>query len=341
MGERGIEVKVGILVTICVALLVVFVILLGDFRLTSGSELFLDVETSAALKTGASVKVAGVDAGKVARVEYRGGEVDEATGRPVFVRVTLRIDDDKLATLRRDARFYITTQGVLGEKYVEIEPLGITAPPLAAGDVVEAEPPLRLEVMAMNASRVLAALSDLLRKNEHHLDSIIEDAAGSMTVVRRALDRVDALLAADAPKVSQILDELLAIEGEVMTLARSANAALGDGTEVRGAIRNAAAVLADVRRSVGPVVGDVRKALRRYTDLADVGGALVAEAREVALASLARVDAILVDVKTITARVESGEGTIGALISDQEMYDDVREMMKDLRRHPWKFIWKE
>ena len=24
-----------------------------------------------------------------------------------------------------------------------------------------------------------------------------------------------------------------------------------------------------------------------------------------------------------------------------EIDDDVREMMKDLKRHPWKFLWKE
>ncbi len=30
-----------------------------------------------------------------------------------------------------------------------------------------------------------------------------------------------------------------------------------------------------------------------------------------------------------------------ALLADQELYDDVKELLADLRRHPWKFIWKE
>ena len=40
-------------------------------------------------------------------------------------------------------------------------------------------------------------------------------------------------------------------------------------------------------------------------------------------------------------KVCDGEGMIGALLNDREMYDDVWEMMKDFKRHPWKFLWKE
>ena len=127
MSERGVELKVGILVTVCVALLVVFIVLLGGASGGGGEPLYLDVDTSAALKTGAPVKIAGVPAGSVTGVEYRGGEVDPAVGRPVYVRVTLGVDGDKLRTLHPGARFYITSQGILGEKYVEIEPAGSRA----------------------------------------------------------------------------------------------------------------------------------------------------------------------------------------------------------------------
>src|SRR5690606_27558546 len=122
MNERGIEVKVGILITVCVGLLVAFVMLLGDFGVAGGAPLYLDVPTSADLKPGAPVKVAGVPAGKVMEVAYRGGALDEKTGRRVYVRVKLEVDEQKLATIYEDASFYITTQGVLGEKYVEIDP---------------------------------------------------------------------------------------------------------------------------------------------------------------------------------------------------------------------------
>lgn len=103
-GEKNIEVKVGVLVVVCVGLLVAFVIILGGASSAGGKTLYVDVDTSAALKVGAPVKVAGVPAGKVMGIDYRGGEIDPAVGRPVFVRVTLAVDEDKLSTLRKDTR---------------------------------------------------------------------------------------------------------------------------------------------------------------------------------------------------------------------------------------------
>jgi len=341
VSERAIEIKVGILVTVCVALLVVFVVLLGDFSMSGGGRIFLDVDTSAALKVGAPVKVAGVPSGKVTAVDYRGGAVDPAVGRPVQVRVTLTVADEKLATLRRDARFYITTQGVLGEKYVEIEPRGVDAPLLGPDAVVEGEQPLRLEIMAMNANTVLSSLSELLRKNEGNLDDIISDAAATMRTVRKVAERADVLLADNSPKVGQVIDDLLEVEAEVKKLAVAANAVIGDGSEARTAILNISALSGDVREAIGPVVTDVRRTLAKYGDLADSGRDFVGEVREVAARSLGNVDAVIADVKAVTSKIRDGQGTIGALLADKEMYDDIREMMKDLKRHPWKFIWKE
>jgi phospholipid/cholesterol/gamma-HCH transport system substrate-binding protein len=39
--------------------------------------------------------------------------------------------------------------------------------------------------------------------------------------------------------------------------------------------------------------------------------------------------------------VSTGRGTIGQLIIDQEIYDDLKEMLRDLKRHPWKMLWRE
>ena len=40
-------------------------------------------------------------------------------------------------------------------------------------------------------------------------------------------------------------------------------------------------------------------------------------------------------------QVESGEGSIGAFLKDEELYDDLRELIRDLKHNPWKLIWKD
>ena len=32
---------------------------------------------------------------------------------------------------------------------------------------------------------------------------------------------------------------------------------------------------------------------------------------------------------------------MGSLVMDEAIYDDVQEMVRDLKHNPWKFFWKE
>ena len=41
------------------------------------------------------------------------------------------------------------------------------------------------------------------------------------------------------------------------------------------------------------------------------------------------------------AHVRAGRGTVGALLMDEEIYDDLQEMVRDLKHNPWKFFWRE
>jgi phospholipid/cholesterol/gamma-HCH transport system substrate-binding protein len=40
-------------------------------------------------------------------------------------------------------------------------------------------------------------------------------------------------------------------------------------------------------------------------------------------------------------KMSRGEGTVGALLQDEEVYDDLKELIRDLKRHPWKLIWED
>ena len=42
-----------------------------------------------------------------------------------------------------------------------------------------------------------------------------------------------------------------------------------------------------------------------------------------------------------SAHIKKGEGTVGALLMDEEVYDNVQEMVRDLKHNPWKFLWRE
>ncbi len=39
--------------------------------------------------------------------------------------------------------------------------------------------------------------------------------------------------------------------------------------------------------------------------------------------------------------VQAGRGTIGGLYLDPKVYEDLRALLDDLKKHPWKMLWKD
>jgi phospholipid/cholesterol/gamma-HCH transport system substrate-binding protein len=47
------------------------------------------------------------------------------------------------------------------------------------------------------------------------------------------------------------------------------------------------------------------------------------------------------NVNGLVTDLRAGKGTAGALLSRDDLYSDLRELIRDLKRNPWKFFWKE
>jgi len=47
------------------------------------------------------------------------------------------------------------------------------------------------------------------------------------------------------------------------------------------------------------------------------------------------------DARLVLKTIRRGEGTIGGLVQDPQVYDDLKEMLRDLKRNPWKFLWRD
>jgi phospholipid/cholesterol/gamma-HCH transport system substrate-binding protein len=361
---RAIEVKVGLLVVVCLLMLVGFLFLLGDFTFGEERTVVVDFDTSAGLKVGAAVKVAGIPAGRVESIDFQGGKMDTKVGRPVYVRITLSVNPDKADVLKKDAEFYITTEGVLGEKYVEIDP-GRSSEKL--GDTIKlGVPPMRIEVMAKNLNTFLVHGARLLENNEQAIADTMKDIrlaakAGKEIAVdgkkfvaesRVALGRLtekaeklmgsfDATLVEFRPGKGETGNTIKSVLTRADHILASIDKAIGDGQPIREILVKVKVVLQIVRVLAERIGGKAIGVLSRVDTLAREAQTFIKAARTDVLALTSKVGTVLKDVTIIMKHLKDGDGTIGALLHDREMYDDIREMMKDLKRHPWKFLWKE
>ncbi len=325
---RSMEVKVGGLILAAVALLVAFLILLGDFSCRDRQSLFVDFPNSGDLKTGAPVKVSGVTVGKIGSVELWAGRRDPAHGnKAVQVRAQLNLNTEALLMLHRDARFYISTLGVLGEKYVEIDPGTPEEPKLQADDVVDGIGPLRLEIVGASATDTLADVSGILKENRQN----VKDA---IAAIARLAITADAMLTENRESVKQAVDHLNQVAGALAT-------GTGDGGDLRGIVVSLRGLADTLDRNVKPIAVRLPSIADKLDRALTEGGDLMAEARVVVADVRPGVAGIVGDVRTLSRNAVDGKGTIGALLSDREIYDDLIAIMKDIKRHPWKLLLKD
>ncbi|MBA3456152.1 MAG: MCE family protein [Deltaproteobacteria bacterium] len=342
MRERGLEFKVGLLILISTAILVGFIFILGNFSLRSGFELKLDYDYIGSLQQGAPVKINGIKMGKIRSVEFIGGKIDPAVNARVQVRVTAWVDDRAADSIRSDAEFFINTAGVLGEQYLEIVPgKDWDKPPIAPGSIIHdsrVKNPPRTDLVVARLYEVLDGVSSVLRDDRDAIKNILSNGAGAVAEINKLLSENRAQIGELVVAASE-----LAREGKA-TLTK-VNAGLGDGKPVASLIASADATLATARSSMTALTPGAKELI---TDATRVTG-LITEPRLVGVdkalqnASVAAGTAgkLLDNANGMVTDLRSGKGTAGALLSRDELYSDLREMIRDLKRNPWKFFWKE
>jgi phospholipid/cholesterol/gamma-HCH transport system substrate-binding protein len=337
-AERSIEVKVGLLILVGVALLTGLVLAMGGIRFGRRFSIAVDFNNPGGIQPGAPVKIAGVRVGSVDRLEFRGARVDPATGRASLVRVHAEVDERYRGEIHADAEFYVTTQGVLGEQFLAIDPGSAAQPPLRIDRPVEGIDPPRIDLFVARAYALLDDTVTAIRANRRELGGMVDDLAG-------VLHTTNDLLRRNSSRIDSIVEGADRTVRDVDGLVNATRDRYVDGAQARRIVNRAEHVLATIEHDLPPLSRDARALTERLNRIANgVGdaqiGDLQATLRDVRALAV-RANAIAADAQVVSGRVRSGQGTVGALLMDEELYDDLQEMVRDLKHNPWKFFWRE
>jgi phospholipid/cholesterol/gamma-HCH transport system substrate-binding protein len=339
MRERGLEFKVGLLIIAAAIILAGFVFVLGNFSLSSGFTLHVDYAFTGNLQKGAPVKVAGIKVGKVQAVDFRGGKLDPATNRRVHVRVTVWIEDRARDSIRQDAEFFINTAGVLGEQYVEIVPGDDwEGPALAAGAIVKGIDPPRTDLVLSRLYEVLDSVSLVLREDRELIRDLLKNGAGTVA-------EVNGLLKDNRAQIATLIDGAGKMAGNAAVTLDKVNTGLGDPRVIQSTLRNADALMVATRGAVttltppaAALIGDATRVTAIVTEERVDRALTVADKAAVAAG---KAGGLIDNVDGMVTDLRAGKGTAGALLAKDDVYADVRELIRDLKRNPWKFFWKE
>ena len=164
MAKRNMsnEMKVGVLVVVCIAVLLGLLYKTGSFNFKKeGYNVKAQFSIVAGVQRNAPVRLAGVEIGKVQDVQL-------AYDKGANVIVTLWLQNN--AKLKTDSKALITALGLMGEKYIEVTAGSEDAPYLKPGEMIMGEDPLQFdslakkgEVIAKNLDETLSSIQDLAK----------------------------------------------------------------------------------------------------------------------------------------------------------------------------------
>jgi phospholipid/cholesterol/gamma-HCH transport system substrate-binding protein len=339
-SETGnVEVKVGALILVSIGVIVLFVLVMGGVSFEKTYPLFVDFDNPGGLAAGAPVRIAGVKVGKVKELAFEGGRVDPKTGRRTLVRATLAVEARVKDSIHEDADFYVTTQGVLGEQYLAIEPGTPTRAVLAENSIVKGIDPPRLDLFLAKAFELLDTTVNGIKNNRELIGDIALNTAS-------LLKGLNGVLTDNKDRIARTLANIEALSAEANQLTHDARLKYVDNPKIARTIDNVERISTDLSKDTGPMLEDARQALANLNRASNVIGSpeqqqKITKALNEVVELATRANAAAADAQAIVAHIKKGEGTVGAVVMDEALYDDLQELLRDLKHNPWKFFWRE
>ena len=336
--QRRIEVRVGILILVALGLLAGFIVVMGGLTFEPTYRVNVDFTNPGALKTGAPVRLSGVRVGKVSNIEFRGDD-PTAVEHGTLIRVVAELQNQYQNTIHTDARWFISTQGVLGEQFLAVEPGTTEAGVLPDGAEVVGISPPRLDLLLSEAYELLHFAYVGVLRNEKKLAETFDGLHRTLVGSGRFFER-------NQGKIDDLVDNLQTLSTNANSFVDAARAKYVDNAQIDRMLRNLDATTGSVRRDLPPLL---QRSRGLVAELNRVSAALGSDAQ------LKRYDGITKDVEEITTRgqkiasdleslvttVKAGKGTAGALLQDETLYDDLQEFMREVKHNPWKIFWRE
>ena len=278
--------KVGIFVVLILAILGFLILKVEDLQLGGGGdtkEIVAMFDDAAGLEEKSAVRLAGVRVGTVAKVE------PTADGK---ARVTLEVPSE--FKLHQGAQARITSMGLLGEKYVELDLGDQKAPVLSetAQIVIPGSSTASIDQVTDQVSEIATDVKAITAS--------LRSAMGGETGERRVEEIVTNVQAITA-RLRYLIE---ANEGNVSATAANLRAITAD---LRVEIPRIANSIDRLAGSMGGTIGENRQDIR----------AIVENLRE--LSGDLRVTAT--NLNDITGHVKTGEGTVGKLLYSDEAHE--------------------
>lgn len=290
------QLKVGLTVVLSAIILAVLIILMsGGGMFTSKITLKSYFPDAGGLRQGAPVRLAGVEVGNVRRIRIARDRLVDP------VEVTMKVKTEYDFFLRKDSKTILTTAGVLGETYINIDSTGAKGAPARDGDVL--------------ATKEQAGYDDVVRAANSSLQN--------MDVLLRRMDRIVAFVESGQGSIGKLIYD--------PSLYNRVNATVAE-------FQNLVSEISEGQGSIGKLIANddlYNKAnatvdkINQLIDEVNAGNGTIGKlVKDPTLYNNA--NQTVVNVRQLTEDINAGKGTLGKIAKDQEFANKLQNTMNRL-----------
>ena len=319
MSRLNLEAKVGIFFLVCAAIFAYAWFVVLGLTFEKGFELQARFRSVQGLTEGAQVQIAGIKVGTVKEIRW-----DRDSGKALVI---MEIKADYRNSITEGARVLLKSKGLLGDRFVVIEPDKPNARKLKAGEEIslvhegtdfeetvenlslaaqdikllseEARKQMLDEKGAEKLARTLEhsnkffkEAKELITENKDRITSTLKDTRG-------AAKKLDELLDRNKDKINRTVDQ--------------AERASGNMDKTGGRFSKLADDLESLSRDVRSGKGTLGRLVVDESLYRDAG-------------------ALVRDLRQISSRIQSGPGTVSRLVNDPELYYEARRAIRNMNK---------
>ncbi len=342
------ELKVGITVLIASLVLTILILLMSGTGgiFTSKTTLLSYFDNAGGLREGAPVRLQGVDIGNVTKIMV----VSDPSRQLAPVQVTMKVIPKYHNNIRKDSVTTLSTAGVLGETYIDIDSSRAKGLEAKEGDVMTTRESPQIEDVVRASQSTLANMDSLLKRVDR-IVAFVESGQGSIgkVIYDPALyNQLNATVAQFQGLVAQVANGKGSL-GKLLVddqLYRSANDTVDKLNHIIDDLRagkgTAGKFLSD--SALYDNANKTMASVKQMTDDINAGkGAIGVMARDQEFAE--NLKKTMANVSELSAELNNPTGSVGKLLHDPALYDNTndlmvktKELINAMRENPKKYL---
>lgn len=330
-NQRLVYFRVGLFVLIAISIFIMIVFFLtGDQNIFEKSyTLNTSFKNTAGLIKGAAVRLSGVRIGAVTNIDFAKHPTDDKV-----IEVSMKISKEGMHRLSPDSEATIRTEGLLGDKYIEIIP-GMEPPLSSPPDVVQirSETPFELTSILGQSGDLLTNVISISK----NLDKIVKGFGEEENIEN--INKTIASVRASSEAIQSNLEAIQGNNGILHTMIYGPKDSKGKKIDENTLVRLNKTVtkLDKLMNQINNGDGTLHALIYDDKLSQNIDGTFASINEATGKLSgqegiMTELQATMINFRQISDMLRGGDGTIGALLIDPSVYDSLKGILGEAER---------